>query len=62
MRTKDAVSPMPGLQYSLVGVTVVYALLTLVVGFVSVRLIHATEAEGAPEPLALTPEEATAHG
>jgi cytochrome d ubiquinol oxidase subunit I len=43
MRTREAVSPMPGLQWPLSAVVIVYALLTLVVAFVTVRLIRATE-------------------
>jgi cytochrome d ubiquinol oxidase subunit I len=43
MRTRDAVSPMPGLQWPLSAIVIVYALLTLVVTFVTLRLIRATE-------------------
>lgn len=39
MRTKDALTPMPGIQYSLLLIVVVYSLLTLVVGWLMYRQI-----------------------
>jgi cytochrome d ubiquinol oxidase subunit I len=43
MRTADAVSPMPGLQWSLLSITLVYGLLGAVTCFVVARLIRANE-------------------
>jgi cytochrome d ubiquinol oxidase subunit I len=39
MKTKDAVSPMPGLQYSFIMITLIYLLLTLVVFWLMKRQI-----------------------
>ncbi|HEX4355474.1 MAG TPA: cytochrome ubiquinol oxidase subunit I, partial [Polyangiales bacterium] len=43
LRTRDAVSPMPGLIWPLSAIVIVYALLTLITGAVMARLIHALE-------------------
>jgi cytochrome d ubiquinol oxidase subunit I len=43
MRTADAVSPMPGLQWSFLSIMLVYGLLGAVTWFVVVRLIRANE-------------------
>jgi len=43
MRTRDAVSPMPGLIVPLIGTLCVYALLSVVTGLVMLRLVRATE-------------------
>jgi cytochrome d ubiquinol oxidase subunit I len=43
MRTAEAVSPMPGLVWPMLGITTVYALLGLVTWFVVARLIRAAE-------------------
>jgi cytochrome d ubiquinol oxidase subunit I len=45
MRTAEAVSPMPGLVWSMASITLVYALLGLVTGFVMLRLVRASETE-----------------
>lgn len=63
MRTADAVSPMPGLQWSFFSIMAVYGLLGAVTWFVVVRLIRANErAVGMreEEPSALRAE--AAHG
>jgi cytochrome d ubiquinol oxidase subunit I len=52
MRTRDAVSPMPGLTVSLSVIAIVYLILSAVVSFVMWRLIAATEAHALPEGLA----------
>jgi cytochrome d ubiquinol oxidase subunit I len=44
LRTADAVTPMPGLIWSLLATVAVYAILGAVACFVAVRLIHVTEA------------------
>jgi cytochrome d ubiquinol oxidase subunit I len=46
MRTADAVSPMPGLQWSFFSIMAVYGLLGAVTWFVVVRLIRANERGG----------------
>ena len=65
MRTRDAVSPMPGLVWPLSSIVIVYAILSVVTWFVSARLIHAFERGLAASPRAapgpLVPEPA-AHG
>ncbi|MFT3925323.1 MAG: cytochrome ubiquinol oxidase subunit I [Myxococcales bacterium] len=48
MRTKDAVSPMPGLIWPLVMSLVVYAVLVTVVTAISVRLVRTLEAKHLP--------------
>ncbi len=56
MRTADAVSPMPGLQWSLLAVIIVYGVLTVVLTAVMARLIlsleraHLTPTAGLVEP------------
>jgi cytochrome bd ubiquinol oxidase subunit I len=62
MRTKDAVSPMPGLAWSLAAISLVYALLTAVVGFVTVRLIRASEADDTTDDTRVGVRGAAAHG
>ncbi len=63
MRTEDAVTPMPGLVWSLVGTLVVYTLLALVVTLIMQRLIRATEgrADGGRRQ-AGSPHAGAAHG
>jgi cytochrome bd ubiquinol oxidase subunit I len=59
MRTSEAVSRMPGLQWPLLMMLLVYALLTFVVAAVMRRLVHATErALDAHEPLQGDPSHA----
>jgi cytochrome bd ubiquinol oxidase subunit I len=43
MKTKDAVSPMPGLQYSLYTIVAVYLLLTFLLGWMMYRQIETVE-------------------
>jgi cytochrome d ubiquinol oxidase subunit I len=43
MKTKDAVTPMPGIVYPAIGMTLVYALLAVVTWAVMARLIHRQE-------------------
>jgi cytochrome bd ubiquinol oxidase subunit I len=50
MRTKDAVSPMPGLVWSLSAIVVVYAVLSVITWFVTARLIVAFERGHVPGP------------
>jgi cytochrome d ubiquinol oxidase subunit I len=45
MRTSEAVSPMPGLMWSMLSITAVYALLGAVTGFVLLRLVRSSENE-----------------
>jgi cytochrome d ubiquinol oxidase subunit I len=65
MRTRDAVSPMPGLIWPLTSIVIVYAILSVVTWFVTVRLIRAFERglAASPRPAAgpFVPEPA-AHG
>jgi cytochrome d ubiquinol oxidase subunit I len=51
LRTRDAVTPMPGLIWSLSVMVLVYALLSGVAYLVTLRLIHATEARSPAEPV-----------
>jgi cytochrome d ubiquinol oxidase subunit I len=50
LRTRDAVTPMPGLFWSLSVMSLIYALLAAVAYLVTLRLIHATEARSLEEP------------
>jgi cytochrome d ubiquinol oxidase subunit I len=50
MRTADAVSPMPGLQWSFLSIMLLYGLLGAVTWFVVVRLIRANERDTSPRP------------
>jgi cytochrome d ubiquinol oxidase subunit I len=43
MRTADALSPMPGLVWPMLGISSVYGMLSLITWFVLARLIHAIE-------------------
>jgi cytochrome d ubiquinol oxidase subunit I len=45
MKTRDAVTPMPGITYTLLASLIVYALLTMVVALILTRLIARAEAE-----------------
>jgi cytochrome d ubiquinol oxidase subunit I len=65
MRTADAVSPMPGLQWSFLSIMLVYGLLGAVTWFVVVRLIRANERGLALGPHGESPSELAeqaAHG
>jgi cytochrome d ubiquinol oxidase subunit I len=65
MRTADAVSPMPGLQWSFLSIMLVYGLLGAVTWFVVLRLIRENERgsalRGADETASELAEQA-AHG